>query len=207
MTIKGLRTLREVSLPFKSSVFSVFDLDSLYQCASVSICGFILGYAGRQTSLPLLGSNLGDRAANLERAIGLCPKQVCRFFADPRCMIPSRWIFARSRGLNCVVKDKRRLLPRQLLHALQGIERMFGSIKSIPRAHASSISISFSTARALFRTPEIEIPHPRMAGRRFVLVPLAELAPSCITPLSAQPLPNCLPPRRTTASFAYGGRR
>jgi 2-amino-4-hydroxy-6-hydroxymethyldihydropteridine diphosphokinase len=69
------------------------------------------------------------------------------------------------------------LLPRQLLHALQGIERRLGSRKLIPRGPRIIDLDILLYGTSIVRTREIEIPHPRMTGRRFVLVPLAELAP------------------------------
>jgi len=71
----------------------------------------------------------------------------------------------------------------QLLHALQGIERAFGSRKLVARGpRIIDLDILFYGAR-MIRTEEMEIPHPRMAERRFVLVPLAELAPGLRHPV------------------------
>jgi 2-amino-4-hydroxy-6-hydroxymethyldihydropteridine diphosphokinase len=120
-----------------------------------------------------LGSNLGDRAAHLERAIAALPEAGVRTLR--RSSQP--WF------LNCVVEGETSLMPRQLLHALQGIERLLGSRKLVPSGpRIIDLDILlYSTSRV--RTQEMEIPHPRMAERRFVLVPLAELAPELHHPV------------------------
>ena len=85
--------------------------------------------------------------------------------------------------MNCVVEAETSLMPRQLLHALQGIERTFGSRKHVARGpRIIDLDILFYGA-SVIRTEEMEIPHPRMDKRRFVLVPLAELAPALRHPV------------------------
>jgi 2-amino-4-hydroxy-6-hydroxymethyldihydropteridine diphosphokinase len=125
-----------------------------------------------------LGSNLGDRAANLERAIAALPhagvhvlRRSSLYETEPVDFLAQPWF------LNCVVEGETSLMPRQLLHALQAIERMFGRKKRIARGpRIIDLDILFYGA-SVIRTQEVEIPHPRMHKRRFVLVPLAELAP------------------------------
>jgi len=131
-----------------------------------------------------LGSNLGDRAVNLERAITALPGagvQVLRrsslYETEPVDFLAQPWF------LNCVVEAETLLMPRQLLHALQAIERAFGSRKLVARGpRVIDLDILFYGA-SVIRTEEMEIPHPRMAQRRFVLVPLAELAPGLRHPV------------------------
>ena len=125
-----------------------------------------------------LGSNLGDRAANLERAISALPEAGVRvlrrsslYETEPVDFLAQPWF------LNCVVEAETSLTPRQLLHVLQGIERSLGSTKLVARGpRIIDIDILFYGA-SVIRTEEMEIPHPRLEKRRFVLVPLAELAP------------------------------
>jgi 2-amino-4-hydroxy-6-hydroxymethyldihydropteridine diphosphokinase len=131
-----------------------------------------------------LGSNLGDRAANLERAIAALPEvgvQALRrsslYETEPVDFLAQPWF------LNCVLEAETSLMPRQLLHALQGIERMLGSRKRVARGpRVIDLDILFYGA-SVIRTEEMEIPHPRMDKRRFVLVPLAELAPGLRHPV------------------------
>jgi 2-amino-4-hydroxy-6-hydroxymethyldihydropteridine diphosphokinase len=131
-----------------------------------------------------LGSNLGDRAANLERAIAALPDAGVRvlrrsslYETEPVDFLAQSWF------LNCVVEAETSLAPRQLLDGLQGIERLLGSKKLVPRGpRIIDLDILFY-GTAVIRTDEMEIPHPRMASRRFVLVPLAELAPGLQHPV------------------------
>ena len=125
-----------------------------------------------------LGSNLGDRAANLESAIGALPHAGVRvvrrsslYETEPVDFLAQPWF------LNCVVEAETSLTPGQLLRALQGIESMLGSRKLVPRGpRIIDLDILFYGTSKI-RTEEMEIPHPRMASRRFVLAPLAELVP------------------------------
>ena len=131
-----------------------------------------------------LGSNLGDRAANLERAIAALSEVGVRvlrrssfYETEPVDFLAQPWF------LNCVVEAETSLMPRQLLHALQGIERKFGRKKRIPRGpRVIDLDILFYGA-SVIRTEEVEIPHPRLHNRRFVLMPLAELAPDLRHPV------------------------
>ena len=79
--------------------------------------------------------------------------------------------------LNCVLEAETALLPRQLLRVLQEVERGLGR-KRLVRRGPRAIDIDILLyGTSVVRTPDLEVPHPRLAERRFVLVPLAELAP------------------------------
>jgi 2-amino-4-hydroxy-6-hydroxymethyldihydropteridine diphosphokinase len=131
-----------------------------------------------------LGSNLGDRAANLERAIEALPEigvNVLRcssiYETEPVDFLAQPWF------LNCVVEAETSLEPRQLLENLQAIERDLGSKKLVPRGpRIIDLDILFYGADVI-HTDRMEIPHPRLAERRFVLVPLAEIAPELCHPV------------------------
>jgi 2-amino-4-hydroxy-6-hydroxymethyldihydropteridine diphosphokinase len=124
-----------------------------------------------------LGSNLGDRAANLERAIEALSEIGARvlrrssiYETEPVDFLAQPWF------LNCVVEAETSLAPRQLLEELQAIERKFGSRKLVPRGpRIIDLDILFYGA-AVIHEAGMEIPHPRLAERKFVLIPLAELA-------------------------------
>jgi len=131
-----------------------------------------------------LGSNLGDRAANLSRAIEALPEVGVRvlrrssfYETEPVDFLAQPWF------LNCVVEAETSLQPRALLDALHGIERQLGSRKLIARGpRIIDLDVLFY-GNAVVREAKMEIPHPRMAERRFVLVPLAELAPTLQHPI------------------------
>lgn len=125
-----------------------------------------------------LGSNLGDRRANLDRAVHSLNSQELRvlressiYETEPRDFADQPWF------LNQVVEAETSLFPRQLRTRLHKIERELGRKPSVPKGpRAIDIDILLY-ADATASAPDLEIPHPRMGERRFVLEPLAELAP------------------------------
>ncbi|HVA95764.1 MAG TPA: 2-amino-4-hydroxy-6-hydroxymethyldihydropteridine diphosphokinase [Candidatus Dormibacteraeota bacterium] len=131
-----------------------------------------------------LGSNLGDRAANLERAIAALPEigvRVLRrsslYETEPVDFLEQPWF------VNCVIEAETDIPAGELLAALQGIERRQGSKKLIARGPRIIDLDVLLYGDEIVRTTQMEIPHPRMAERRFVLVPLAELAPALRHPV------------------------
>jgi 2-amino-4-hydroxy-6-hydroxymethyldihydropteridine diphosphokinase len=131
-----------------------------------------------------LGSNLGDRAANLERAIEALAEigvRVLRcssiYETEPVDFLAQPWF------LNCVVQAESSLEPRPLLEGLQAIEKKLGSRKLVPCGpRIIDLDILFH-GTAVIREERMEIPHPRLSERRFVLVPLVELAPELQHPV------------------------
>jgi 2-amino-4-hydroxy-6-hydroxymethyldihydropteridine diphosphokinase len=140
-----------------------------------------------------IGSNLGDRASNLARAIESLPEAGVRvlrtssiYETEPVDFLAQPWF------LNCVVEAETSLEPRELLEALQSIERSLGSRKLVQRGpRIIDLDVLFYAA-AVIHSEGIEIPHPRLQQRRFVLVPLAELAPEFPHPVLHQTVANML---------------
>ena len=135
--------------------------------------------SGTKSAYLSLGSNLGDRAANLAAAIEAMSaagvritKQSSLYATEPVELRAQPWF------LNCCVEAETALMPRQLLHALHEIAARIGGRKIVrkgPRAIDIDILLYGSST---VRIPTLTIPHPRMTERRFVLVPLAEIAPT-----------------------------
>jgi 2-amino-4-hydroxy-6-hydroxymethyldihydropteridine diphosphokinase len=125
-----------------------------------------------------LGSNLGDRAANLRAAIAALPSanlhvyKVSSFYeTEPVDYLDQPWF------LNCVVEGETDSQPIELLHALRAIEYQLGSRKAFAKGpRLLDIDILLFGDQSIV-TPELQIPHPRMLERKFVLAPLAEIAP------------------------------
>jgi len=132
-----------------------------------------------------MGSNIGDRAAMLARGIealnaaGVRVLRQSSFYAsEPVDAPPQAWF------LNAVVEAQTALMPRQLLRTLMGIEHALGRRRTIARGPRTlDLDILFYGS-SVIRAPDLEVPHPRMDGRRFVLAPLAELAPGLRHPVS-----------------------
>src|SRR5947209_12693367 len=130
-----------------------------------------------------LGSNLGDRAANLRAAISALPaanlnvRKVSSFYeTEPVDYLDQPWF------LNCVVEAETSFDPFMLLQALREIETKMGSRKLVAKGpRLIDMDILLYGAETI-DTAELQVPHPRMHLRRFVLVPLAEIAPEVMHP-------------------------
>jgi 2-amino-4-hydroxy-6-hydroxymethyldihydropteridine diphosphokinase len=123
-----------------------------------------------------LGSNLGNRRANLEAALdalrALAPVRVSSFYLSEPVGYADQPAF-----FNAVARIRWTGTPRELLSEVKGIERRLGrapTFRNGPRV----IDIDLlDVGGAVRRGPDPVLPHPRLAGRRFVLAPLAEIAP------------------------------
>jgi 2-amino-4-hydroxy-6-hydroxymethyldihydropteridine diphosphokinase len=144
-----------------------------------------------------LGSNLGDRQANLQAAIRALGKlgevrAVSSFYeTEPVEMARQPWF------LNCAVGLETELMPRQLLAALLGIERQMGRQRRLPKGPRIIDIDILLFGNSLVETRGLTIPHPAMHERRFVLEPLAEIAPEARHPAlkkTVSELKNALPP-------------
>ena len=130
-----------------------------------------------------LGSNLGDRAANLANALELIGQSVALdtssalYDTDP-------WGYVEQPSfLNCACGGWTTLNPRALLRAVKEVERALGREPTFPNGpRVLDVDILFYGQRVI-REPGLEIPHPRLAERAFVLVPLAEIAPQVLHPV------------------------
>ena len=123
-----------------------------------------------------LGSNLGDRLANLRAAIaGLAPI-VAVDAASPVYETAPMYDTDQGRYLNMAVRGRTVLAPRALLDALKALERRVGRVRSRRYGPRSiDLDIVFYADR-IVDEPGLEIPHPRMAERAFVLAPAADIA-------------------------------
>ena len=126
-----------------------------------------------------LGSNIGDRDKNLRTAIsklGEAKVRVTRvssfYETEPVDLREQPWF------LNCVVQGETEIPALDLLRALREIESRMGSKKLVPKGPRLIDVDILLYGNEIIDTPELQVPHPRMLQRRFVLVPLAEIAPS-----------------------------
>jgi len=124
-----------------------------------------------------LGSNLGDRLGNLQAGMQALQPSVTLLDCSPVYETPPWGYLDQPAFLNQVVKAQTQLSPRELLDLLKRVETEIGRQKTMlngPRL--IDLDILFYEDLVL-DTPQLTIPHPRLAGRGFVLVPLADLAP------------------------------
>src|ERR1700733_10689549 len=131
-----------------------------------------------------LGSNLGDRAENISRAIrALAARGV--HVTRQSSLYETEPVDVRDDGgwfLNGVVEAETQMKPQQLMQTLLIIERSLGRQRrraALPDAPKESRTIDMDVllfGPSVIDERELQIPHPRMAARKFVLVPLAEIA-------------------------------
>ena len=131
-----------------------------------------------------LGSNLGDRRANLKEAIAALPPQM-EVNAKSSVYETPPWGYEdQPKFLNQVIKAKTYLDPEPLLKHLKRLEVALGRKESFPNGpRLIDMDILFYDDLIL-NTSSLVIPHPRLHERGFVLLPLMELSPDLVHPLS-----------------------
>jgi 2-amino-4-hydroxy-6-hydroxymethyldihydropteridine diphosphokinase len=130
-----------------------------------------------------LGSNIGDREANLRAGIaalartGVRVTSVSAFYeTEPVDYLEQAWF------LNCVVEGKTEVQALELLRKLREIETRMGSKKLVAKGPRLMDMDILLYGQETIDTAELQVPHPRMHLRRFVLVPLAEIAAEVLHP-------------------------
>jgi 2-amino-4-hydroxy-6-hydroxymethyldihydropteridine diphosphokinase len=125
-----------------------------------------------------LGSNVGDREKNLRVAIAALPevgvkiKKVSSIYeTEPVDLLEQPWF------LNGVVEGESSVPPVALLKKLRELEKRMGSKKLVARGPRLIDLDILVYGQQTIDSPELQVPHPRMHLRRFVLAPLAEIAP------------------------------
>jgi 2-amino-4-hydroxy-6-hydroxymethyldihydropteridine diphosphokinase len=133
-----------------------------------------------------LGTNLGDRQANLDKALSLLSQRLGKLRVSSVYDTEPVGNINQPRFLNLVCQGYTNLAPVELLALAKGIELKLGRAlhrSSDPRP--IDVDILFYGDQVV-ETPELTIPHPRLTQRAFVLFPLAELAPKFVHPVTGQ---------------------
>jgi 2-amino-4-hydroxy-6-hydroxymethyldihydropteridine diphosphokinase len=131
-----------------------------------------------------LGTNLGDREQNCLRAIDLLEEGGVKVKARSSMMETEPWgVEDQPRFINMAVRAETSLAPQELLALIKDIEGRMGRIKTVrygPRTIDIDILLYDSQ---VIKEPGLEVPHPMMHERGFVLTPLAEIAPDVVHPV------------------------
>lgn len=140
-----------------------------------------------------LGSNLGDRAGNLREAVRRLGdlgevKAVSPLYETEPVEVEGGqpWF------LNCALIMQTELMPRQFLARILAIEKQMGRRRYAAKAPRIIDIDILVFSRAKIDLPELTIPHPGLEHRRFVLQPLADIAPNLRHPVSKRTIKEML---------------
>jgi 2-amino-4-hydroxy-6-hydroxymethyldihydropteridine diphosphokinase len=140
-----------------------------------------------------LGSNLGDRERNLRDALDRLAEPRLRILrvsalyeTEPQDVCNQPWF------LNAVAEAETDFFPKQLLARIQKIEQQLGRKRGRPKGPRTIDIDILLYGQSVIESAELTVPHPRLAERRFVLEPLAELVPGLRHPLTRRTMREML---------------
>ena len=135
------------------------------------------------TAYIALGSNLGDKEANLRRALELLAERGVEVVRTSSFICTEPYgVTDQPQFLNGVCEVRTSLEPLALLHTLLEIEQVMGRVRL---RHWGERNIDLDLLLyedVVMDTPELKLPHPDMQNRDFVLLPLVEIAPELVHP-------------------------
>lgn len=140
-----------------------------------------------------LGSNLGDRRAHLEWAVARLskvfgPLRISSIVETEPFDVPG----PQPPYLNAVVVGETTMTPGELIDLLLSFERERGRERLAPRAPRTLDLDLILYGDLVVESPSLTVPHPRFRERRFVLEPLAEIAPALVDPVSGKSVAELL---------------
>ncbi len=141
-----------------------------------------------------LGSNLGNRLENLQKAIDVIADKVGMLQQISKVYETASWGFDSANFLNICVKVSTYHAPEKLLKILQSIEKSLGRIRNTSEGYSArtiDIDVLLFDDEIIF-SQTLTVPHPKMLERKFVLVPLADIATSVFHPITKTLITKCL---------------
>jgi 2-amino-4-hydroxy-6-hydroxymethyldihydropteridine diphosphokinase len=139
-----------------------------------------------------LGSNLGERQDNLNKALEFLSQRLRVVKVSSVYDTEPIGNIEQPRFLNLVCQVSTTLAPPELLALVKGIESRLGRVPGKPNSpRPIDIDILFYGDQVI-KSRELVIPHPRLAERAFVLIPLKEIAPGLVHPVSGKTVKELL---------------
>jgi 2-amino-4-hydroxy-6-hydroxymethyldihydropteridine diphosphokinase len=146
-------------------------------------------------ALIAMGSNLGDRGPTLEAAVGLlheAPGVSVRAVSSFHETLPAGGPAGQGAFLNAAAALETTLEPSSLLRKLHEAEDRLGRSRTVRWGERTLDLDLLLFGDSILDTPDLTVPHLRMAVRRFVLAPLAEIAPEAVDPLTRRTVAGLL---------------
>ena len=139
-----------------------------------------------------IGSNIGDREANIKKAFDALKKRIQ--IVKTSSLYETKPMYIEDQGwfLNCALKVETDLAPKELLKFLKNIEQKLGR-KTVKRNGPRIIDLDILFyGDQILKEDDLQVPHPKIGERPFVLVPLAEIAPNLIHPVNKKTIVDML---------------
>jgi 2-amino-4-hydroxy-6-hydroxymethyldihydropteridine diphosphokinase len=138
-----------------------------------------------------LGSNLGERGLHLSQAMDFLSERIKIEKKSPIYDTAPVGNPNQPRFLNMVIRVSTRLPANALLFMAKGIEAKLGRVP-VDTPRPIDIDILFYGDQIINNPPQLIVPHPRLAERAFVLVPLADIAPDLLHPVKKKTIKQLL---------------
>jgi 2-amino-4-hydroxy-6-hydroxymethyldihydropteridine diphosphokinase len=130
-----------------------------------------------------LGTNIGERLANLDKAVSLLARHMSIIKVSSVYETEPEGFKGQPDFLNCVVLAEVEVDALAVLAILKGMEKQVGRVGSFAGGPRLIDADLLFYGREVIKEPGLVVPHPRIRQRRFVLVPLAEIAADFIHPV------------------------
>jgi len=141
-----------------------------------------------------LGSNIGNRLANLQEAVFQISDRIGQVLAVSSVFRSASWGYQGNEYYNICLEVSTSLNPEILLEKILAIEHTLGRTRNQEPAYADrliDIDILLFDVEIIFNN-NLKVPHPEMLKRKFVLAPLSEIAPNLIHPIEKKSIRYCL---------------
>ena len=147
------------------------------------------------TTILLLGTNMGNRRQNLSLACELIKKKAGNILKQSSIYETEPWEFSASQWFyNMAVTIETTLLPNELIIQLKEIEVTMGR-KQLPKTNYESRIIDIDILafeNIVLKTSDLEIPHPRLHLRKFTLLPMSEILSEWVHPTKGKNISELL---------------